>query len=422
MLRKNISVALALAGIFLSCGKAGRRVPAQDRLSLILGHDLAKPILLDDQQELLAYLRAFPRSQYDLRATRNGFSFFIDKAPRLDGIKQVVASGRVWEEDFIELMARHIKRGTAVIDAGAYIGTHSLAMARLVGPNGRVYAFEPQKKVFRELVFNIIENDVPNVIPLRFALGEASRLIEMDKPVDGLEGIVKVGQGGDPVELRTLDSFHLGDVSFIKIDVEGYEDKILSGARQTIAASHLPPVLIESVGDRRLLEDYGYSVIPLEPRDYLALPAPPYKLGSIISFTDSGNAGPFKSGPWSSAEPWGSWAIGSSAGLVLPLPQVPQKDLVLSGLVMAYVNDRNPSQEVEVLANGNRIDRWIFRSGELRKKKLRIPASLLQSFSIKPLLRLTFRIDKPVSPAELGLSDDMRPLGLGIQELTVREL
>ncbi|OGD21676.1 MAG: hypothetical protein A2W03_17220 [Candidatus Aminicenantes bacterium RBG_16_63_16] len=408
--------------LFISCRTEDRQAPVEDRLSEFLDNDLARPLLLQDHQELLAYLMAFPRDDYILRSTSNGFSYFIEKSPRLDGIKQVISGGQVWEGYFIELMARYIKPGTAVVDAGAYIGTHSLAMARLVGPRGRVYAFEPQKKVFRELVFNLIENRVQNVIPLRFALGETNGIVEMDKPVDGLEAVVKVGRGGDPVELRTLDSFHLHDVSFLKIDVEDYEDPVLEGARQTIAANHNPPILIEKTGSLHRLEDYGYTVTPLEHRDYLALAAPVLEMGSVISFADSGNANPFKSGSWSYAEDWGAWTNGNTAHLVLPLAQVPREDLILAGVVRAYVNDKNPRQEIEVLVNGRPVNRWVFRDGGLQHIEVRIPASFVQDYFIKPLIRITFEIKNPVSPAELGLSGDKRPLGLGVREMMVREL
>jgi FkbM family methyltransferase len=421
MNRFPVLAGLAVLFLQLSCRNADRPLTLEDRLSRFLDHDAARPQLLRDHRELRDYLRDFPRGEYDLRTTGNGFSYHIEKAPRLDGIKQVVAAGGVWESYFIDLMAKHIKPGTAAVDVGAYIGTHSLAMSRLVGPEGRVYAFEPQRKVFRELVYNLIENDVQNVVPLRFALGEANRIIEMDKPVDGLEGLVKVGRGGDPVELRTLDSFHLKGVSFLKIDVEGYEEHVLEGARRTIAGNGNPPILTEGLGGRFYLEDYGYAVTPLEPRDFLALPAPPYELGATISFVDGGNAVQYKSGSWSYAEDWGTWTTGRHAHLVLPLREVPRHDLILAGVVKAHINDRNPRLEVKVFVNGRQVSRWLFRDGGLRHTDVRIPASGLRDYLIRPLIRLTFEIIDPVSPAELGLSGDRRSLGLGVRELTVRE-
>jgi FkbM family methyltransferase len=430
---------LGLFCLALSCQNADLRASTERRLLEFLESDSAKTLLLHDHQELLAFLKNFPREQYNLCSTKNGFSFFIEKEEHLDGIKQIVSAGQVWEEDFIELMAEYIRPGSAVVDAGAYIGTHTLAMARLVGRQGRVYAFEPQKKVFRELVFNLIENDIHSVTPLRFALGEACRIIEMDSPVNGLEAIVKVGKGGDQAELRTLDSFKLRNVSFLKIDVEGYEDNVLEGARQTIARNRRPPILIEIMGsahyfsgspetrtrvDKTLhkLEAYGYAVTPLQHRDYLALPAPDYPLGSTLSFADSGNAHQFKSSWWLSAEPWGCWARGYAADLVLPLLRLPKKDLLLVGLVKAYVDEKNPQQEVEVIINDRPMARWVIRNGEAQQKKAVIPVSLWREITGKPILRIAFQTKNPRSPAQSKSSADKRLLGLGVFKLAVREL
>jgi FkbM family methyltransferase len=415
------SLVFSLICLALSCRDFDHDKLVEKRLSEYLNSDSAKTLLLHDHREFLAYLKEFPRDQYNLCPTKNGFSFFVEKTGHLDGIKQIVSKGQVWEEAFIELMAKYIRPGSAVIDAGAYIGTHSLAMAKLTGPRGRVYAFEPQKKVFRELVFNLIENHAQNVTPLRFALGENNRIVEMEKPKNGLEAIVRVGQGGDQAELRTLDSFKLRNISFIKIDVEGYEDHVLEGARQTLADNLNPPILIENVGTAHRLEGYGYTVRPLEYRDYLALPAPDYRLGSIISFIHSGNADQFKSGFWSEAESWGSWIKGNTADVVLPLSQVPQRDLMLIGKVKAYVNEKIPRQEVKVLINSRWIGRWVFRQGELEVKKAVIPISLLRESMARPIIRITFQIKNPISPAELKLSADKRLLGLGVNELIIRE-
>jgi FkbM family methyltransferase len=418
---KRWPLVFILICLALSCRNLNHDNIVEERLSEYLNSDSAKTLLLHDHRELLAYLKEFPRDQYNLCPTKNGFSYFIDKTGRHGGIKQFVSKGLVWEEAFFELMAKYIRPGSAVIDAGAFIGTHSLAMAKMTGPRGRVYAFEPQKKVFRELVFNLIENHAQNVTPLRFALGDNNRIVEMEKPKNGHEATVRVGQGGDQVELRTLDSFKLRDISFMKIDVEGYEDQVLEGARQTLADNLYPPILIENVGTAHRLEDYGYTVRPLEYRDYLALPAPDYQLGSIISFIHSGNADQFKSGFWLKAESWGSWINGKTADVVLPLSQVPQRDLMLIGKVKGYVNEEIQRQEVKVLINSRLIARWDFRKGELEEKKAVIPISLLRESVARPIIRITFQIEKPISPAMLKLSPDKRLLGLGVNELTIRE-
>ena len=94
-----------------------------------------------------------------------------------------------------------------------YIGTHALLMGRLAGPQGRVYAFEPQRKVYRELRRNIELNGLANVTALRYAVGAETRIVEMNPPREiGVveasgnrlvgkalgEGGVAVGAGGRP--------------------------------------------------------------------------------------------------------------------------------------------------------------------------------------------------------------------------------
>jgi FkbM family methyltransferase len=387
---------------------------------------------------LAAYLKDFPRDEYDLHPTANGFSFFVEKGTAVDGIKKIISRGEVWEGYFLELMAKHIRPGSAVIDAGAYIGTHALAMARLVGPLGRVFAYEPQRKVFRELVYNIIENRARNVVPLRFALGDTTRVIEMGRPVNGIEANVGIGRGGDQAELRPLDSFGLSDVSFIKIDVEGYEDQVLDGARRTVAENGHPPILVEIQsavdydsappeirsrieGTVARLEDMGYLVAPQQPRDYLATPGREYPLGSVISLSDTGNGDSFKSGWWGPAEPWGAWTVGHSASLILPLASPAKRDLLLTARVRAFVGPGHPRQEVEILVNGRPMSRWVFRTGDERRERMTIPASALPGAGEDPVLRLTFRVLDPRSPAELKLSTDERRLGLGVSEVLVRE-
>ena len=71
--------------------------------------------------------------------------FHIEPPPS-DPIKGNLANGLVWEPHVVRSLEEHVKPGTAALDGGAYIGTHTmLIMRRLVGPDGRVYAFEPQR-------------------------------------------------------------------------------------------------------------------------------------------------------------------------------------------------------------------------------------------------------------------------------------
>ncbi len=194
----------------------------------------------------VALLRSFPKALYKIYNIDSLGSFYIDS--RSDMIKNELREGRKWEGVFTALMKQHIKPGTTVIDIGAHIGTLTLSMSKLVGDQGRVIAFEPQIKLYSELVMNMILNQCKNVTAYRCAVGDAIKTIEMNPSVPGNEGATSIGKGGDAAEMITLDSLHLENVSFIKIDVENFEYEVLLGAEQTIRKNR-PYMILEIMGN-----------------------------------------------------------------------------------------------------------------------------------------------------------------------------
>lgn len=139
---------------------------------------------------------------------------------------------------------RYIKKGTQVLDIGAHIGTHTIAMAQRVGPRGRVHAFEPQVKLYQELLVNLKLNNITNVTTYFAAVGETQRRITMQQPFAANEGGVAIGKGGALVELMPLSQYAFGKVSFMKIDVEGAEFGVLRGAKALLERDH-PAILVE---------------------------------------------------------------------------------------------------------------------------------------------------------------------------------
>ena len=220
-----------------------------------------------------AYLNAFPYEDYDVVDVPGVGKFYLDDNPAR--VKATLRAGRRWEPRVLEQLAEHIEPGSTVLDVGAHIGSITIPMANLVGPEGHVYAFEPQRKIHRELVYNLRLNNLTNVTALRFAIGSVPGVVEMD-PVDIYDGEVRVGSGGDEVEVRTIDSFGFTDVSVMKVDVEGYQLEVLKGARETIEASR--PVLIAELGSQlrtesfELLKSLGYEWEELGDQNYLCRP------------------------------------------------------------------------------------------------------------------------------------------------------
>jgi len=128
------------------------------------------------------------------------------------------------------------KLGDIVFDIGAYVGDTALWFSKAVGPQGKVFAFEPEPRNFEKLKANLERNKVTNVIPLKLALSENEEEMQVSSAA-GLSLITQTGTGLS-VKVTTIDNLveanKLPRVDFIKMDVEGHELKVLKGAQETI--------------------------------------------------------------------------------------------------------------------------------------------------------------------------------------------
>jgi len=148
-------------------------------------------------------------------------------------------------------MAELVKPGMTVVDVGANVGLYTLFMAGLVGPTGRVIAFEPDPELVEMLRENCAANRFTNVEIHNCALGaEPDRLVLHRLTLNSGEnhlGSMERGAFRRPVEVvvATFDSL-LPDVrpDFVKVDVQGWELKVLKGMKQALTASR-PRVFVE---------------------------------------------------------------------------------------------------------------------------------------------------------------------------------
>lgn len=153
-----------------------------------------------------------------------------------------------WSEGEVNLIGHFAGKGACVIEVGSNLGSHTVALGRLVGPEGRVIAFEPQRLIFQILCTNLINNDIYNVKTFNAAVGNNSKdvfvpEIELDKTYNF--GGVRIGSpSGHRVPTMSIDSLDLQRVDFIKIDAEDCEPQVLLGAFETIN-KYYPPMLIE---------------------------------------------------------------------------------------------------------------------------------------------------------------------------------
>lgn len=225
--------------------------------------------------DLKHYLETFPIDFYSVYDAA-GDQYWVDE--KWDWIKSnYIKKGLQWEPHIEKLFKQYVKPGDTVIDIGGHIGTHSINLSRCVGPKGTVHVFEPQAKLFTELLVNAFLNHCENIKPHRFALGAEQKSAQIVHPNQTNEGMAYIGPGGENISMSTLDSFNINNVSLIKIDIEGYEIEALKGGLETIKRSK--PVMIievfrgpECEEKLNFIRSLGYQVTLLEDNDYLCIP------------------------------------------------------------------------------------------------------------------------------------------------------
>ena len=151
-----------------------------------------------------------------------------------------------YSEGEVAMFRQLLGPGDVVVEAGANFGALTVPMAQLVGPQGMIYAFEPQRLVYQGLTANIALNSLPNVTTMHAGLGAAygSLHVPILDPThrQSFGGFSITGHSaGEKVAVLTIDSLELAQCRMIKVDVEGMECEVLEGARETIA--RLKPIL-----------------------------------------------------------------------------------------------------------------------------------------------------------------------------------
>jgi len=134
--------------------------------------------------------------------------------------------------------------GDTVIDIGANVGLFAILAARIVGPQGRVFACEPASATFARLERNIKLNNFGNVTAINAAVGgangEAQLCLGDRSAYAALRHEPSPGAGAmETVRVRTLASvveeFKLDRVKLLKLDCEGAEYDIFGGLAPEIA-------------------------------------------------------------------------------------------------------------------------------------------------------------------------------------------
>ena len=195
-----------------------------------------------------------------------GVRLFIDLSDHVIGLN--ILRGH-YEQDEIRFVRRVLKSGDSAIDVGGHIGFFTMHMAAMVGPGGRVYAFEPFDANADLLERSIAENEFGDrILFQRAAAGAASGTATLTFPVETLNsgGAYLLRNGSAPlagnqkkevpvVALAALEMRR--PIRFIKMDVEGAEPQVIRGATRLLKEDR--PVILSELHPTQLQRASGVT-------------------------------------------------------------------------------------------------------------------------------------------------------------------
>ncbi len=180
----------------------------------------------------------------------NGFTMLVSGTD--EGIGRELEFYKVHEPTVTKLLPGFVKPGDTVLDIGANIGYYTLLLSQLVGEDGLVVAIEPYPDNVHLLELNLRLNRVTNVKVMSVAVsdevGTAQMFVSEGSNWHSLRPTERTGQKTISVPTVTIDTIVAQlerPIDLIRMDIEGWETKALSGAEGTL--KRYCPTLITEV-------------------------------------------------------------------------------------------------------------------------------------------------------------------------------
>ena len=166
--------------------------------------------------------------------------------------------------DELNFLRAHVSQGGVFVDVGANVGTYALALASQVGSAGKVIAIEPHPVTHARLAFNRTSSGLSQVVLVAAAAGpsDGELLIETDGDNLGASHVASGAPSSNAIKVpsrrlqRILKDAEVAKVDALKIDVEGFEDRVLTGFFEQAPASLWPgAVVIEHLSRHEWQQD-----------------------------------------------------------------------------------------------------------------------------------------------------------------------
>lgn len=201
----------------------------------------------------------------------------------LDITRHVLLDYGSWEAKETEVFLSFVGPGKVVVDVGANFGYYTLLAAGAVGPEGKIYSFEPSPRNYSLLAKNVRENNYSNIeaIPKAVSNHTGSAELFLSSESSGGHKLSGATAAGDSVSVETvaLDDFFAEmphGIDILKLDAEGAEDMVLDGMQRVLEKSpnmvlftEFYPKAMRNFGRspenyvRRLI-DYGFHIDALD--------------------------------------------------------------------------------------------------------------------------------------------------------------
>jgi FkbM family methyltransferase len=202
-------------------------------------------------------------------------------------ISDFLRNGQFYEKFFMAILTNIISKDKNMMDIGANIGLWSITYSTILYRNCKIFAFEPQEKIYNCLKKNKLLNNAQNIITYNFGLSDTNTTHYMNVSYDQQTnfGSIKINVPDTnisdtntiKIECRIGDELNLQNIGFIKIDIEGHELQAIKGLKNTILTYKPIIIFIEihsnntsALDTFSLLHQFGYTkVLRFTDNNYL---------------------------------------------------------------------------------------------------------------------------------------------------------
>ena len=205
--------------------------------------------------------------------------------PTQNLIHRFLAGGQLCDPPLVSALVDFLQPGDTFIDVGSHVGYYSLLARQVVGPTGRVVAFEPNPETFATLAANVMINGYGNFLAYNSAVGDRYGTLEFNINVEdeGMSSLVFKSPRSSQIKVHvtTLDAFammaRVQNVRMLKIDVEGFEENVITGGNKLITGGGVESIVFEinnalpgvpphrDQAIRKFLRTLGYSSYLIRP-------------------------------------------------------------------------------------------------------------------------------------------------------------